>query len=344
MADGEEEARQPATPIAAHPTRQCIHPAEKEALSFYGVEAYLSARSFVSNILEATTVNRPAQQLVRGSERLAEGPKPARNPALAAGFSIHLCGKRLSPWSRSGAKRIFDCACVLPVLPLVIPALLVIALAVRLTSSGPALFLQRRMGRHGQAFTILKFRTMIHAVDKKHQAVTTAGNQRFTPIGPFLRRWKLDELPQLLNVLAGHMSMVGPRPKMPEHVISNFPCRPGITGAATSAFALEESVLDRVPRHNLESYYHKVVLPAKRRLDAEYMAGATFTSDLKLIIDSILRRWDTSVMDHLLSTGAFEAEDRMMLSSTSAPGSASARVPMPPKVDRPATADQATAF
>jgi hypothetical protein len=97
MADGEEEARQPATPIAAHPTRQCIHPAEKEALSFYGVEAYLSARSFVSNILEATTVNRPAQQLVRGSERLAEGPKPARNPALAAGFSIHLCGKRLSP-------------------------------------------------------------------------------------------------------------------------------------------------------------------------------------------------------------------------------------------------------
>jgi hypothetical protein len=74
------------------------------------------------------------------------------------------------------------------------------------------------------------------------------------------------------------------------------------------------------------------------------MAGATFTSDLKLIIDSILRRWDTSVMDRLLSTGAFEAEDRMMLSSASAPGSPSARVLMPPTVDRPSTADQVTAF
>ena len=177
-------------------------------------------------------------------------------------------------------------------LPLLVPIMLAIALAVRLTSSGPVLFLQKRVGRNGRTFTILKFRTMIHAADKAHHAVTTAGNQRFSPIGPLLRRWKLDELPQLLNVLAGDMSLVGPRPKMPEHVISNLPCRPGITGAATIAFAREEAVLGRVPEDQLEFFYHTVILPAKRRLDASYMAHATFLSDLRLIVDSALRRWD----------------------------------------------------
>ena len=87
--------------------------------------------------------------------------------------------------------------------------MLAITLAVRLTSSGPVLFLQKRMGRHGRSFTILKFRTLIHAADRTHHAVTTAGNQHFTPIGSFLRRWKLNELPQLLNVLWGDMSLVG---------------------------------------------------------------------------------------------------------------------------------------
>lgn len=224
--------------------------------------------------------------------------------------ALFLVGKhspeQLSPWSQSAAKRLFDCLCVMLALPLLLPLLLIIAITVRLSSSGPVLFLQKRVGCHGRAFTILKFRTMIHDTDVRHHAVTTADNQLFTPIGPFLRRWKFDELPQILNVLQGHMSLVGPRPKMPEHVKVDLPCRPGITGAATIAFAREEMLLDRIPKHSLDAYYHKVVLPTKRQLDAEYMAQATFLSDLKLIVNSVLRRWDGSVADSLL-----EAEARM---------------------------------
>jgi lipopolysaccharide/colanic/teichoic acid biosynthesis glycosyltransferase len=303
------------------------------------VEAYLSARSFISSIVDETE-----QSPFDGSEDLAEELAAAHNFAPTASSTPFLVIKHLSSWSRSGAKRLFDCVCVLLALPLLVPVLLVIALAVRLTSPGPVLFLQQRMGRHGGTFTILKFRTLVHAADNAHHAVTTAGNQRFTPVGPFLRRWKLDELPQLLNVLAGHMSMVGPRPKLPEHVIFDYPCRPGITGAATLAFAREEAILDRVPKHQLEGYYHAVVLPAKRRLDAEYMARATFSSDFKLIVDSVLHRWDTSVMEELLNTGAFKAEDRTRLSRASHPEIVSTRMPMPPSVEQPAPAEQATAF
>jgi lipopolysaccharide/colanic/teichoic acid biosynthesis glycosyltransferase len=208
--------------------------------------------------------------------------------------------RRLSPWSESAAKRLFDCGCVLLALPLVLPVLLLTALAVCLTSEGPVLFLQKRVGNHGRVFTIFKFRTLMHNSEAAYHAVTTADNQPFTPIGPFLRRWKLDELPQIANVLIGHMSLVGPRPKMPQHVTLTPPCRPGITGAATIAFAQEEKILDRIPKHHLETYYHTVVLPTKRRLDAEYMARATFASDLKIIIDSVLRRWDDFVASGLL--------------------------------------------
>jgi lipopolysaccharide/colanic/teichoic acid biosynthesis glycosyltransferase len=259
---------------------------------------------------------------------------PVRNHAVTARPSPYLVAQRLSPWSRSRSKRLFDCVCVLSSLPLLVPTLLVVALVVWLTSSGPILFLQKRMGRDGKAFTILKFRTMVHDTDKAHQAVTTAGNQRFTPVGSFLRRRKIDELPQLLNVLAGHMSLVGPRPKMREHAIFRLASRSGITGAATIVFALEEAVLDRVPKHHLESYYHKVILPTKRQLDAEYMARATFFSDLKLIVNSVLRRWDTSVMEGMLNSAAFEAEGAMMLSKAAHPKAVSTRASMQLKVDQ----------
>ena len=304
----------------------------------------MSARLFVSRIFEATTMNRPAQRRAYGGADGIERRKTARDHAPAVCFSLSLSEIRPSLWSRSGAKRLFDCVCVLLALPLLVPVLLAIVLAVRLTSSGPVLFLQKRVGRHGRTFTILKFRTMIHAADKAHHAVTTAGNQRFSPIGPLLRRWKLDELPQLLNVLWGDMSLVGPRPKMPEHAIFDLPCRPGITGAATIAFASEETVLDCVPKHYLDTYYHTVVLPVKRRLDAEYMARATFLSDLKLIVDSVLRRWVSSVMEGMLVKWAFEAEDRMLLSRASDPEAAFTRVPIPPSGDRPAPAEQVAAF
>lgn len=214
--------------------------------------------------------------------------------------SLHLVKTRLSQWSQSDTKRVFDCLCVVLALPFLIPVFLVIAIAVRLTSFGPVLFLQDRVGRYGRSFTILKFRTMTHSENVTHNPVTTTKNQRFTIVGPFLRRWKLDELPQLLNVLLGDMSLVGPRPKLPEHQIGELLCRPGITGAATIAFAREETLLADLKGYNLGDYYRDVVLPVKHKLDADYMAEATFISDFNLLLNTALRRWNSSVMDRMV--------------------------------------------
>ena len=224
----------------------------------------------------------------------------AGKPGLKSYPALHLVKERLSQWSQSDSKRYFDCLCVVLALPFLIPVCLLIAIAVRLTSSGPVLFLQERVGRYGRSFTILKFRTMTHSEDIAHNLVTTTHNQPFTPVGPFLRRWKLDELPQLLNVLLGDMSLVGPRPKLPEHQIGELLCRPGITGAATIAFAREETVLADLKGHNLGDYYRDVVLPIKHKLDVDYMAKATFISDLNLLLNTALRRWNNSVMDRMV--------------------------------------------
>jgi lipopolysaccharide/colanic/teichoic acid biosynthesis glycosyltransferase len=131
-----------------------------------------------------------------------------------------------------------------------------------------------------------------------HAAEATL-NRAFTSIGPLLRRWKVDELPQLFNVLLGDMSLVGPRPKLPEHQLGVLRCRPGITGAATLVFANEEAVLATLPQHAVREYFHSTVLPAKLRLDSEYMSHATFTSDLGLIVRTLTRR-DRSTIFKLL--------------------------------------------
>jgi len=242
----------------------------------------LSPKSFLPATLDtaldrSVVVHAPVESEV--FDRQARVRKQTANPRS----SIHLVRTRVSAWSRSSAKRFFDCACIVPAVPILLPMLLVIGLAVRLTSRGPVLFRQTRMGRNGRTFTIVKFRTLEHREHQAHHSVTTAENQSFTPVGPFLRRWKLDELPQLWNVLRGDMSLVGARPKLPEHQIGVLQCRPGITGAATLAFAREEHFLARLPRHELDEYYHEKILPLKHQLDIDYMARATFGSDFKLL-------------------------------------------------------------
>jgi len=208
----------------------------------------------------------------------------------------------VSWWSGSAWKRVFDVVCVVCTLPVTVPVFLLTGLAVRVTSPGPVLFRQERVGMNGQLFTILKFRTMPVRRNPaaKRPSVTTSINQRFTPVGPFLRRWKLDELPQLINVLWGHMSIVGPRPKMPHHQTVSLNCRPGITGRATIVFAREETVLSPLPSCQLDGLYHKVVLPLKQRLDEEYMATATFASDIDLIVNSVFRNWEDLDLRHLI--------------------------------------------
>jgi lipopolysaccharide/colanic/teichoic acid biosynthesis glycosyltransferase len=264
------------------------------------VEAELSPKSLLT-VTRTATLNESKQRRSHADDIVLEKKTSGGGATIDSGASIHLVRHRLSPWTRSGAKRFFDCACIVPLTPLLVPLFLAVGLAVRLTSAGPVLFLQKRIGRGGRIFTIVKFRTLTHCSDTVHQAVTTAANQRFTPVGPFLRRWKLDELPQLWNVLIGDMSLVGARPKLPKHQIGELECRPGITGAATIAFACEESVLARLPDCNLDDYYNEVILPIKHEIDEEYMARATFVSDFKLLVNTVLRRWDSSLMESLLS-------------------------------------------
>jgi lipopolysaccharide/colanic/teichoic acid biosynthesis glycosyltransferase len=250
--------------------------------------------------------------------------------------------KHLSSWSRSKAKRLFDFSCVLLSLPIVLPLVLVIGAVVRLTSSGPVFFLQKRVGLHGRIFTIFKFRTMTHTDGAAHHPIATAtpGSECFTPVGPFLRRWKLDEIPQLLNVLLGHMSLVGPRPKMPEHVIFDLPCRPGITGMATTVFAREEQIFACIPKEKLEEYFHSFVLPAKRQLDVEYMACATFKSDFRLLVNSVLRRWDTAALEEFVVSTAFRMkrdaaphESRNIMRTVR-------RMPMPLRAEHPVNVEE----
>lgn len=227
-------------------------------------------------------------------------PALTQEPVVESCSYYQPISDRPSEWSRSLSKRLFDVACILASLPVTLPIALIVALLVRLTSPGPILFLQERIGRDGKTFRILKFRTMCHLVDAEHSAVTTNSCRQITRIGLLLRRWKLDELPQLLNVLMGDMSLVGARPKLPEHQCGVLHSRPGITGAATLSFAHEGASFDRIPSHHLQDYYREVILPIKWRLDVGYMSRADFLSDLQLILKSVFRRSDHSLSQNTL--------------------------------------------
>ncbi|HEX4032284.1 MAG TPA: sugar transferase [Terracidiphilus sp.] len=193
-----------------------------------------------------------------------------------------------SPWSVSTRKRVLDiCAAILVLAVFALP-MLAITLLVRLTSPGPALFRQRRSGRGGRLFVIYKFRSMTIG-SGAGLGLTKHGDCRITTLGRWLRKIKLDELPQFYNVLRGDMSLVGPRPKLPQYaVLRNLPCRPGITGAATLAFRREEELLSRIHPAEMENFYHRHIKPLKARIDARYMCRATFWTDLRIIAATFL--------------------------------------------------------
>lgn len=206
-----------------------------------------------------------------GPRAVEEHPRPASDPGI-------------SPWCMSSGKRCFDLLLSLPLLLLLTPLLLIVACVIRLTSKGPALFLQERVGLHRKPFMIVKFRTMSHGDRTTGPNVTRTGDPRVTPIGSILRRLKIDELPQLVNIIRGEMSLVGPRPKLAEHEQMHLPCRPGVTGAATVAFANEEAMLASVPEHLVEEYAITVLSPVKHRLDARYVAEASLATDIRLLL------------------------------------------------------------
>ena len=199
--------------------------------------------------------------------------------------TIHAC--QVSSWCASTSKRVFDLLCVIPALAVLSPLLLLVAIAVRLTSSGPVIFRQIRAGQYRKPFTIYKFRTMVENSQGLGPDHTAKGDPRITPIGEFLRRFKLDELPQLYNVLRGDMSLVGPRPKLPHHEHTAMTCRPGVTGAATLAFRDEQHILCQVATDQIEEFYVHHVVPFKIMLDSEYMQSATLLSDIGILYATV---------------------------------------------------------
>jgi lipopolysaccharide/colanic/teichoic acid biosynthesis glycosyltransferase len=203
-------------------------------------------------------------------------------------------------------KRFMDIAVSATGLVLLAPAFAVLALAVRLTSPGPVFFRQERLGRHGRRFRIFKFRSMVRDADRLGGQLTVSGDARITPFGRVLRRYKLDELPQLLNVLRGEMTMVGPRPEVPEYA-DMFPrsyrrilqVKPGITHSATLFFRNEERLLSRVadPR----TFYIERVMPYKMMLYVEEMGRRSLLRDVLTILDTALGITRTVTMAELES-------------------------------------------
>ncbi len=199
----------------------------------------------------------------------------------------------ISDWCLSSWKRVFDNAVAgIALVLLAVPALL-IAIAVRLTSTGPALFRQQRAGLNGHEFELLKFRTMY--ANGSGPGITSSGDSRVTPLGRWLRRWKLDEIPQLVNVLRGDMSLVGPRPDLlrffeaaGERERALLRVRPGITSPATLRYRHEEKLLASAKADLLETYYIEQVLPQKAAIDLAYAARACWHSDLRVLLQTLL--------------------------------------------------------
>jgi len=211
--------------------------------------------------------------------------------AEITGESDSCAWKGLSPWTASRAKRVLDVCAVLTLMPVIAPVLLAIALAVLIGSGAPVIFRQKRRGWLGREFAIYKFRTMRQSPKESKSAIAADSADRVTTLGFLLRRTKLDELPQVLNVLLGDMSLVGPRPRVAEQQPEPLPRRPGLTSPATLAFAREETLLMRIPEDILTEYYHKTILPMKQQLDGEYFKRATLLSDLGILFNTARGRW-----------------------------------------------------
>jgi lipopolysaccharide/colanic/teichoic acid biosynthesis glycosyltransferase len=188
-------------------------------------------------------------------------------------------------------QRTFDVAFASIALLLALPIGLLLAAAIVVESGRPIFYRGWRVGRDGEIFRIYKFRSMVVHADRSGAAITTAGDSRVTRVGRILRRAKLDELPQLLNVLRGDMGVVGPRPEHPNYV-RLYTCeqrrvlgvRPGITGAASVRYRDEEQLLRG---EDPEALYRTVIMPEKLRLELDYLEHRSFWSDMRLILETV---------------------------------------------------------
>lgn len=199
----------------------------------------------------------------------------------------------LRGWWLRGGKRVFDSVAAAAGLLALAPLLLLIAAWIKLDSPGPVFFRQQRVGQGGRPFRIHKFRTMRHAPHDAGAQITVGDDARITRAGRLLRAAKLDELPQLIDVLRGDMSLVGPRPEVPRYVALYPPelrarvlaVRPGITDPASIAFRDESALLARAA--DAEREYREVILPRKLELAARYVEQASPATDLVLILRTL---------------------------------------------------------
>lgn len=190
-------------------------------------------------------------------------------------------------------KRIFDILLSLIGLIILVPFFIAIAVVIKFSSAGPVFFRQTRVGRHGHLFKIFKFRTMVTDAEKRGPQVSSGDDPRITLVGAFLRKFKLDELPQLLNVIIGDMSLVGPRPEVPRYVAA-YPedysliltVRPGITDYASLEFKDENALLSSAD--NPEQKYLSEILPIKIEYYKCYLREQSMRTDVVIIFRTLV--------------------------------------------------------
>lgn len=190
------------------------------------------------------------------------------------------------------AKRFFDLLVSTAVLLVLSPFLILLAIAVKLDSPGPVFYRQVRVGRYNRDFKIYKFRTMVQNADQIGPAVTVGGDSRVTRVGRLIRRCRLDEFSQLLNVLDGSMSLVGPRPEIRRYVdaysqegMATLLVRPGITAPSSIAFKDEDRIL--VSSGDPDQIYIEKILPPKTRLNLEYLRKVGIFYDIKILFQTV---------------------------------------------------------
>lgn len=190
-------------------------------------------------------------------------------------------------------KRIFDIVASLCGLIVLSPMLIIVAICIKLDSKGPVFFKQKRVGKNKEIFEIYKFRTMVTDAEKLGKQITVGNDNRITKVGKFIRKCKLDEFPQLINVLKGEMSLVGPRPEVPRYVElydeyqeQILLVQPGITDYASIEFRNENEILGK--SDNPEKIYIEEIMLKKIDLNLKYIKNISLSEDLKLILKTII--------------------------------------------------------
>lgn len=189
-------------------------------------------------------------------------------------------------------KRLFDIVATLVGGVLLLPFVVPIAIWIKLSSKGPLFYVQKRVGEDFKEFNLYKFRSMIVDADKKGPSVTSGDDPRITKVGKLIRKTKIDELPQLLNVLKGDMSLVGPRPEVMKFVKEKkeeynkvLSVKPGITDNAAIEYRYEETIMEQYV--DKEKAYIDIVLPEKIKLYYQYIDNISFVNDIRLILKTL---------------------------------------------------------